>query len=300
MIPPGPGHWSFAASLTSAKFNIEHIADDEPENPVPYWHIQSLLVSELGFTVSRGLWKGGAVDLDVPLRSVRSRVHYEDLDREPFVPNEPENHHRNETLIGIADPLVALHLAHEGETWIFSTRLGVSIPLGKTEPNPFELGREGLRHQHIQFGTGTFYPVLGASVGRPFGEYDVHLTGVARLPLSENENGYQAGQRYGALLSAGRGLWTKWQATTEFGYLHERAETWDGVVEEEGNLGRSDLLMSLGLGYELPAGILSFNVSFPLWSESTGEQVDIPLVLALSWEYSAVGAPAPPAEPAPR
>jgi hypothetical protein len=43
--------------------------------------------------------------------------------------------------------------------------------------------------------------------------------------------------------------------------------------------------MSFGLGYDLGAGTLSFNVSFPLWSESTGEQVNIPLVLALSWEY---------------
>lgn len=269
----------------AAKFNIEHIAADEPENPTPYWHLQTLLVSELNFSISRGVRKGLALQLNVPLRAVRSRVHYETLDREPFTPNDPDNHHRNETLYGIADPAAAVHYGWEGETWIFSARAGVSIPLGKTEPNPFELGREGLRHQHIQFGSGTFYPVLGVGLGRSVGEYDVRLTGVARLPLYENEHGYQPGERYGALLGGGRKFATRWDASTELSFLHEEGETWDGVIEEEGNLGRDDLLMSLGLGYDTGAGIVSFNMQFPLVSESKGDQVEIPLVMALVWEY---------------
>jgi hypothetical protein len=31
----------------------------------------------------------------------------------------------------------------------------MSLPIGKTEENPFELGDRGLSHQHIQFGSGT-------------------------------------------------------------------------------------------------------------------------------------------------
>ncbi len=228
---------------------------------------------------------GLALQLNVPLRAVRSRVHYETLDREPFTPNEPDNHHRNETLYGIADPAAAVHYGWKGATWIFSTRVGVSIPLGKTEPNPFELGRQGLQHQHIQFGSGTFYPVLGMGVGRSIGAYDLHLTGVARLPLYDNEHGYRPGARYGALLGAGRKFATRWTASTDFAFQHEEAETWNGVVEEEGNLGRDDLLLSLGLGYDTDAGIVSFNIQFPLVSESAGDQVEIPLVMALVWEY---------------
>ena len=182
---PHPGAWGLSASLSGTLIHIEHIEADDPGLVTPYWHVQTLTISEFSGTLARGLAPGFGVALRLPLRAVRDRIRFEDLARQPYTPPDPDTHHRNETLIGIADPLVALHLAHEGETWIFSTRLGVSIPLGKTEPNPFELGREGLRHQHIQFGTGTFYPVLGASVGRPFGEYDVHLTGVARLPLSD-------------------------------------------------------------------------------------------------------------------
>lgn len=269
----------------SAKFNIEHIADDEPENPIPYWHVQSLLVTELDLTLARGIGKGVALEARLPLRSVRSRVHYTTLDHEPFVPNDPNNHHRNETLYGVADPAVAIHYGRESTNWIYSARVGVSIPLGKTEPNPFELGDEGLPHQHIQFGAGTFYPLFGAGIGRNVGGYDLRLTGVATVPLYDNDHGYKPGARYGALLGAGRMITGPWSATTELSYLHEEAETWDGIVEEEGNIGRTDLLMSLGVGFDTSPGTLSFNVQFPLVSESTGEQVKIPLVLALSWEY---------------
>lgn len=270
----------------AAKFNVEHIASDEPENPEPYWHFQDIIVSELGVVAARGLATGVAAEVFVPLRVVRSRVHYETLDREPFIPNEPENHHRNETLVGIADPEVALHVGHDGATWIVSARAAVSIPLGKTEPNPFELGDQGLWHQHIQFGTGTFYPVVGLGGGRSFGDYDTQLRGVARLPLSENEHGYQAGKRYGAFLSTGRGFGAAWNGITELAFIHEKTETWDGRVEEEGNLGRSDLLLSLGVGRTVDsAGTVTFNVQFPLVSESEGDQVKIPLVLSLVWEY---------------
>ena len=57
-----------------------------------------------------------------------------------------------------------------------------------------------------------------------------------------------------------------------------------GRIETEGNLGRTDLFLSLGGGHSLPPfGALSASVEVPLASEATGEQVDIPVIVSLQW-----------------
>ncbi len=128
-----------------------------------------------------------------------------------------------------------------------AVRGGVTIPLGRTEENPFELGRRGLPHQHIQFGTGTWDPLAGAGVGRRFGEVATSASVLARLPVSENSHGYRAGRRLAVTTSADRRIGGPWRAQAGLDYGHETAETWSGRIEEEGNLGRSDLLLSLGI-----------------------------------------------------
>ena len=264
------------------KFDIDHIADDEPENPEPYWHVQDLILSELAVTVVRGLRPNIGLEVQVPVRLVRSRVHYQDLSRQPYAPPNPDLHHRNETLVHLADPQVALHLGHQATPWSVAARVGVSVPLGRTEPDPFELGRLGLWHQHIQFGTGTWDPILGLAVGRSVGGFEAQLNGVARLTLAENEHGYRAGNRYSILLGAGRRLGDAWSADAGLSLAREEPEKWGGRIEDEGNLGRTDLFLSLGAGRAFPPiGTLALNLQVPLMSETTGEQVKIPIILSL-------------------
>jgi hypothetical protein len=227
-----------------------------------------------------------AVELLVPFRVVVDRVHYEDLARHPYTPPNPDLHHRDETLSGIADPQLALHLGHQGATWSTGGKIGISIPIGRTEPNPFELGRQGLWHQHIQFGTGTWDPVLGFGVARSFGELSVEASAAARLAFTDNEHGYRAGDRYAVRLLGAHKLGGSWGADGGFLYAHESAETWDGRVETEGNLGRSDLFVSLGVSRATAKrGALFLDVQIPVWSESTGEQVDSSLVVTFGWNF---------------
>jgi hypothetical protein len=234
--------------------------------------------------VTRGLTANLGVDVHLPLRLVRDRVRYLDLARQPYDPPNPGLHHRNETLSGLADPQLGLDFGHQWTEWGLAARLGISIPLGPTEPNPFELGRLGLWHQHIQFGTGTWDPVLALAVGRPAGPLDLRLSGIARLPGGENEHGYHAGPRYSVLLGASPNLGSVWSANAGLTLVREEPEKWDGRVEEEGNLGRTDLLMSVGAGRAIPSlGALSLNLQFPLTSKTTGEQVKIPVILSLAW-----------------
>lgn len=64
-------------------------------------------------------------------------------------------HHRAERFEGVGD----------GELGI--SFVGLTIPFGRTEPDPIERGRLGLKHEHIQFGSGTVGPKLSVQWSRP-------------------------------------------------------------------------------------------------------------------------------------
>lgn len=79
-------------------------------------------------------------------------------------------HHRNETYRGIADVDCFLGRSFQSLLRIndlLTVGLGSTLPLGKTEENPWELGKKGLKHLHIQFGTGTFNPIVNLHYGLP-------------------------------------------------------------------------------------------------------------------------------------
>jgi hypothetical protein len=193
-------------------------------------------------------------------------------------------HHRNETLDGPGDPWALVVASRPVGPWSVAARAGVSIPLGRTEENPFALGRRGLPHEHIQFGTGTWNPMFGLSVGRLFTRTSVIVSALARLPLYENGHGYRAGNRYDASLVADRRLGVRWRVQAGLDLAHESAERWSGVIEEEGNLGRTDLLAAAALVRQVgTVGALSLQVKVPLFTHAHGSQVDYRAIVALAW-----------------
>jgi len=243
-----------------------------------------MLVAELDVSVGRGLRPGLGLFARIPVRVVRDRVRYEDLSRLPYEPPNPGRHHRNETLSGLADPQIYLHAGREAGAWQLGAKAGVSIPLGATEPNPFALGRLGQTHQHVQFGTGTWDPVFEAGVGHPLGPLHLRVTGIARLAFSQNEHGYEAGDRFAVLVDASHWPGQTWGFDTGLGLLREEAERWDGHIEHEGNLGRTDVLLSLGVTRAATSiGTIHGGVQISLHSHTHGEQMEIPLIVRFGW-----------------
>jgi hypothetical protein len=246
--------------------------------------VQGLLIGEVGLSVLRGLAPGIGLGLTVPVRAVRDRIRFEDLARQPYVQPNPDTHHRNETLTGIADPQLNALLTRLTGPWTLSASLGTSIPLGKTEPNPFELGREGLPHQHIQFGTGTWNPVASLFAGRGIGGFGFSATAFTKVSLYENPHGYRAGNRYSLLVNGSRRLRGGWSANAGLNAAREEAETWSGIVETEGNLGRTDLFAQLGaVRGSAGGGTFSWTLQIPIRTWATGEQVSFPAVISMSW-----------------
>ena len=261
---------------------IEHVESDN--GPTPYWHRQRVLFTEASVTVERGIRPNLALELNAPVRLVRSRIRYEDLGGQPFRPIPPDTHHRNETLTGVSDPRAFVHFGAVAGMWSVGARVGASVPIGRTEPNPFELGRLGLPHQHIQFGTGTWDPIASAEVGRALRAFQLQAGAYSRFSLDENTHGYRAGNLYNLHLIVSHRLAGRWGGFLGTDFTREEAERWSGRLEEEGNLGRTDVTMSVGLGRPVPGvGNLTLTTIVPIHSKARGEQSETPLAFSVRW-----------------
>jgi hypothetical protein len=107
-----------------------------------------------------------------------------------------EIHHRSESYDGVADLMLLLRSRsydrfRPGDALSFA--IGSSIPTGRTEPDPYRLGDAGERHLHIQFGSGTFDPLIEASYQTRLDDrWALHGFVAARAPLYENSRGFRA------------------------------------------------------------------------------------------------------------
>ena len=199
-----------------------------------------------------------------------------------MVPPTPPIHARDETLHGLGDPSLALHLARELGGFGIHARVGTSVPLGRTQENPYLLGLIGQDHQHVQLGTGTFIPSLALEAQRAVGKVTLAGFGLVHASLYDNDHGYRAGDRYSGGVSAssalGRTAWTFGLAAE----VHtEAAETWDGAVPvDEGNAGRTDVLVGGTVAWRPWSGLaLIADVKVPVYAHVSGPQLAYPIVI---------------------
>jgi hypothetical protein len=164
-------------------------------------------------------------------------------------------------------------------------RAGVTLPLGSTVPNPFLLGEEGLPHEHIQFGDGTFDPVAGLTLQRTFGTVTVNAWTLDRFPVAENPYGYRAGSTlvFGAGAQSGLGLRT-WSFGAGLDLFRQNTELWSGVQYDEGNLGRTDVLVDLSTAWAFtPHWSAVLGLKIPVYTHAVGAQVSYPAILSLGF-----------------
>src|SRR5205823_7992859 len=109
---------------------------------------------------------------------------------------------------------------------------------------------------------------------RRFGPTTLALHVLGRFAFSENGHGYRAGDRYDASLTADRRLARRWRVQAGLHLAREQAERWGGIVEEEGNLGRTDVLASAALAREIgAAGALTLDLKVPLYTHAVRAQL---------------------------
>lgn len=187
-----PGAWRATAGFAYGDFFTSHVATCPDVAPVecaagvipPHMHHVRLALSHSELTVERGLTPQTELSLRLPYDIKEMRVGYTTLNGAPFTPPYGDIHHRNETLRGVSDATLMLMWSPQS-AWLFGA--GTTLPIGHTVPDPVALGQLGLRHEHIQFGSGTFQPTVTAQWrnARVFARLD------DRLSLYRSSKGYR-------------------------------------------------------------------------------------------------------------
>lgn len=259
----------------------------EREEP-PQLHDQMFYIAELRSILEYGLTENISVEMQLPLKLSRTTVQYRRLDGTVFEPDYVNIHHRNETLFGIGDPWVSGRIHWRIGSLQLAGRVGVSLPLGTTEENPFALGRAGLEHQHIQFGTGTFNPLLALEGDYPVGRLTLRGYAQAQLVLYENAKGFRSGDRYGGGVSGEGVVIGGLRASASVDVISEQPERWDGSVQQDGNLGRTDLLVGISVAYPVGDFRLRGEAKVPVYQkviesgDHEGGQLTYPAIISLT------------------
>lgn len=267
-----PGEFSVATHLIGTTMHVVHseycpeigpICAQRPEPP--QLHDQRFNVAELRPVVGVGITRIFSAELQVPARILRTTIQFRRLDGTPFTPDYENIHHRNETLAGLGDPWLLARVTGVFEKFGITSRTGVGLPLGSTEPDPFARGRAGLSHQHIQFGTGTVYPIFALDASYALGPARLGGYGQVLLFLYENGYGYRAGNRYSGGVFGEIEVLPRFRAGISSDLLNEQPERWSGVVQQDGNVGRTDLLVGGAISYLAGTVLLSASVKVPVW-----------------------------------
>jgi hypothetical protein len=235
-------------------------------------------IVEHGFTDTLGL------EVQLPMRLHDTRLRSPRLDGTPGTPEGINIHHRDETLLGLGDAWVQGRYGWTLGEVRLAARAGLTVPLGKTVRNPFALGDAGLEHQHIQFGAGTVQPLLGLLAERMGDVWGARAWGQAQLSLWENRHGFRAGHRLAAGVGGEARLAGALRASAGVDVLLERPERWDGRIQQEGNLGRTDVLVGGGLHWDVGGARLGLTLRVPVYTRLTVDhgQLEYPGLLNVS------------------
>ena len=265
------GSVSVSVGVQSTTLRVSHLAgcvdlDDCEVGPVQAQHTHELFMVPLQVTpsVAWGVADQLALGLDIPLRMIIIRADYETTSGDPFAPIDEGVHHRNETLAGLGDLRLSARTAVRVGRWWLSIQPGFTLPTGGLEENPFELGDQGVTHQHVQFGNGTVDPTLSVDATRGLDRAQFSLYAVGQASLYDNRKGFRAGPR--ATLGFAGGYKTSralWSMTIEGSA--EGAQRWDGEIESDGLVGRQELRLGVRGLWHLGSTTLGAGLQVPVY-----------------------------------
>ncbi len=142
-------------------------------------HDQDSLAAETRLTAELGVTRWLAAGVVLPVRVFDTTIRYLDASGAEVNIVNPSVHHRDERLVGPGDPWLTARAAIRAGAFTLGARLGVALPVGRTEEDPFARGDLGLPHEHSQFGAGTFEPLIGIDGARRFGAVRVYAYALA-------------------------------------------------------------------------------------------------------------------------
>jgi hypothetical protein len=161
-------------------------------------------------------------------------------DQEEAIIRNRDIHHRNETYTGLSDfRLLAAQRFNNflGKKGRLDLAFGTSLPIGKTENDPLKAKNEGVKHLHIQFGTGTFDPLLELHhTTRISTKLSLAVFTMNKFPLYENTKTYLGPIETTSGISLGYRIknWLSLRGTVA-NFSQSQAK-WDGVKDPNSGL----------------------------------------------------------------
>ena len=219
-------------------------------DPVPNTHIVTMDWSRIELDVMIPLGESSELEVQMPYDVKNIHARYELPDGTPFDNPLGDLHHRTERLEGAADFKAYCNFS-AGE-WRLSA--GLNLPVGKIEDDPYALAALGLKHQHVQFGTGTFDPLARVSRLVHVAEgVAFNFSAGAQVPLMENRKGFHAPPVYD--FAAGpRFVLTDWlNASVSYSVLYQGRGYWEG--DPDPNTGYTIQAVHLSLPIRVEPGI---------------------------------------------
>ena len=186
-------------------------------------------------------------------------------------------HHRDEIYRGFSD--FSLRFSHKKSSVLndddhLVIALGTSIPMGKTEEDPFKLGNAGLEHLHIQFGTGTFDPLAELHYNTPlFGDFSLNASVRGRFPFYENSKTYRGSVEVTATTEVKYHLLDWLAFHTTYLRFYQSYAHWDGKRDINSGLVLNAFLFGamVNIGYSIP---IRFSVMLPFHRRTLSDEGD--------------------------
>jgi hypothetical protein len=188
-----------------------------------------------------------------------------------------------ETFKGLGDTsVVGWYRPEPVWRWNVVLNIGVSVPTGKTEEPEFrsELDAGNLVSTHrLQRGSGTFDPLFGASIVRPFRSLTVFGSVAARVPLSENGDGLRTGASSELNGGVGRELGThRVNGFARVEWLHRAQDAFRGTSVLEG--GGDWIYLTPGVAIQVGRGInVQGELKLPTYRALANRQLDSKTIL---------------------
>jgi hypothetical protein len=244
-------------------------------------HIVSLDFLRTEFSFEYTFQKNWSAWLRIPydVKHQQASIEYVesvDADEKAAILRNRDIHHRNETYTGLSDFrfLVARRINGVlGENGRLDVALGSSLPVGKTEGDPLTAGIRGEEHMHIQFGTGTFDPLLELHYSTFLSDKtSLALYTINKLPFYKNSHGYKGPLETTSGVSLGYRIydWMVFRGTLA-NFSQSYAE-WNGV--EDPNSGLISYNGNVGMTFRANNLLITPGYRFPISQRTLSHEGD--------------------------
>jgi hypothetical protein len=254
----------------------------------PSRHMQEFLALASDLSINYWLNEWLSIKLMVPYRATHVVADFLNKQGELLPTNFESIHHRDEIIQGLGDLRLGVGIEGDIDELLLGLRyqikLGLTLPTGNVEPDPFVLGKNGIEHQHMFFGSGTVNPWSELALSIPTGPVSVIVGAAVSVPLYRGEYDYKGSTELSGTLGVQYLLIDSFSVMISQEVYHETPASWG--TNEANNSGRTDLLASLNLSWRATSKLfLNVGLRKPYASFSEGHQLLIPIAGNMNFMY---------------